>query len=245
MKKIIIFLLITIPIISFTQTSDREWDYSEYWQKSKSWTNQTSYQEKLNECQIPEKLLKEMSTESLVKTCLNFPFLLDVYAFDNIQDGFDRITSKFNGFKELYSRGGAATAILGHYKKIKNEHINKPDLLDEKYKAMPGKFVIELDNLELLLAQNEIIQKLAKSEKLALAKECIQKHDQKCHNTQLYGIDNIQSTVLILGRLLQIENEYVIKDNNLNSDEFIKKGKFTKIGCFTEIMKNARNYISK
>jgi hypothetical protein len=245
MRKFIFFILWAIPLFSFTQTKNNGWNYSEFWEKSKSWTYQTSYEEKLSDCQIPEKLLSEMTTEGLVSTCLNFPFLLDIYAFDNVQEGFDRITSNFNGFIELYKRDKAATVLLEHYRKIKSEHLNNPDLLDIRYKNMRGKFVIDLDNIELLLAQNEILLKLTDNEKILLAKECIQKHDEKCKNNDLFGIDNIHSTVLILGRLLQLEGEYHFKNIELNTTESIKKGKLEKIGSFNEIIENAKIYISK
>ncbi len=245
MKKIIIFFLIVTPVFSYSQTQNKEWNYSEYWERLKSISYQASYDEKLKDCQIPERLLNEMTTEALVKTCLNFPFLLDIYVFENIQEGFDKITANFNGLNELYLRNDAATAFLKIYRKIKNEHISQPHLLDNKYRDKRGKFVIELDYIEFFLAQNQILSKLTESEKLLLAKECIQKHDEKCKNNDLYGIQNIHSTVLILGRLLQLEDEYLFKDDELNTTEFIKKGKLKRIEDFTEIIKNAKNYVSK
>jgi len=186
-----------------------------------------------------------MTTEALVKTCLNFPFLLDIYAFENTQEGFERIISGFNGINELYSRDDVATVLLVLYKKIKNEHFRKPELLNTKYKDRRGKFVIELDYIESFIAQDAVLSKLTKAEKKQLAEECIQKHDEKCKNNDLYGIDNIHSTVLILGRLLQIEDEFNIKDDKLKTTDFIKKGKLEKIGSFNEIMENAKNYVSK
>lgn len=245
MKKIVLLVLFLIPLMSFSQIKDVGWNYSEFWEKSRFWTSETSYEEKLKNCQIPEKILKEMTTKGLVETCLNFPFLLDVYVFDNFQEGFDRITSHFNGVTELYKREDAATILLEYYSKIRKEYLNKPDLLDAKYKNKRGMFVIFLDNIELFLAQNEILSKLTNYEKIELAKECIAKHDEKCKNNDLFGIDNIHSTVLILGRILQLEGEYHLKNNDLNTIEFIRKGKLEKIGNFNEIIENAKIYVSK
>jgi len=69
------------------------------------------------------------------KTCLKFPFLLDVYVFDNVQQGFDRILSNFNGIKELYLRNDAATVLLSYYKKNKSEYLGKPYLIEKKYET--------------------------------------------------------------------------------------------------------------
>lgn len=176
MKKIVLLVLFLIPLMSFSQIKDVGWNYSEFWEKSRFWTSETSYED---------------------------------------------------------------------YSKIRKEYLNKPDLLDAKYKNKRGMFVIFLDNIELFLAQNEILSKLTNYEKIELAKECIAKHDEKCKNNDLFGIENIHSTVLILGRILQLEGEYHLKNNDLNTIEFIRKGKLEKIGNFNEIIENAKIYVSK
>ena len=61
----------------------------------------------------------------------------------------------------------------------------------------------------------------------------------------MYGIENIHSTILILGRLLQQENEYHISDNKLMTTEAIINGKISKTESFNEIIKNARIYASE
>jgi hypothetical protein len=245
MKIYLIIFFSLFHLFTYSQKNDNVWNYQEFWEITKIWDSSTSYENKLSACQIPEKLLHEMSTENLIKTCLKFPFLLDVYVFDNVQQGFDRILSNFNGIKELYLRNDAATVLLSYYKKNKSEYLDKPYLIEKKYEKQRGKFVIELDNLELLLSQYEILEKLTKNERLILAKECIEKHDKKCENNDLYGIENIHSTILILGRLLQQENEYHISDNKLMTTEAIRNGKISKTESFNEIIKNARIYASE
>lgn len=69
------------------------------------------------------------------------------------------------------------------------------------------------------------------------------KFDYQCKNNDLYGIANIHSTVLILGKLLHLENQFHVKDKALDTRESIRKGQLKKIESFTEIMDNAKNYV--
>ncbi|MBR1705817.1 MAG: hypothetical protein IJ721_03390 [Bacteroidales bacterium] len=68
------------------------------------WASFKSYQEKVDVCQIPEDQLAAMATDDLVRLCLDYPLLLDAYAFNSIEEGLTTVLSRFNGFKELVSR---------------------------------------------------------------------------------------------------------------------------------------------
>lgn len=77
-----------------------------------SWTKCKSTDERMKELQIPLILLSEIPTSELVDICLDYPYIIQVVMFNSFQDGFERMTSTFNGFKELFSRKDYAESLI-------------------------------------------------------------------------------------------------------------------------------------
>ncbi len=51
----------------------------------------------------------------MVSTVLDYPLLLDALAFNNVQEGFELVASRFNGLTELIRRPDAGAALLNRY----------------------------------------------------------------------------------------------------------------------------------
>ncbi len=71
--------------------------------KSEEW-NELTRDEKVKMCQIPEDILTSMSSEALLLTILDYPYIGDIVAFSTIEIGFDHICDEFNGFREFIAR---------------------------------------------------------------------------------------------------------------------------------------------
>jgi len=125
------------------------WDYpvkpgTEEWKKF-----QTS-DEMIAVCQIPEDILSHLSTEDLTEICLLYPFMYDIFAFNNINDGLDKIFGDFNGIRELYKRNDVSAYLL----KLYNEKIQNFSYLDGKASyADQGHFIMSISILEALLSK--------------------------------------------------------------------------------------------
>ena len=50
--------------------------------ESEEWLEMSSHSERVNACQVPDSLLKNMSTSALIETISNYPLLVDVLLFD-------------------------------------------------------------------------------------------------------------------------------------------------------------------
>jgi len=83
---------------------------------TEEWKTFQTHNEMLKACQIPERILNNMSTAALVETVLNYPLLLDMMAYNNIQYGFDQVASRFNGLQELLNREDNGTEIKTRYR---------------------------------------------------------------------------------------------------------------------------------
>ncbi|MCI9555335.1 MAG: hypothetical protein HFF53_00140 [Lawsonibacter sp.] len=55
-------------------------------------------------CEVPEEILTHMTTEALLQTVLDYPFLGDMYAFNTMEMGYETVKRRFRGLQELESR---------------------------------------------------------------------------------------------------------------------------------------------
>lgn len=85
------------------------------------WQNFRTHEEKVAALQLPEDLLKSISTEELVEVCMNYPLALDCFAFNSIEYGMQKVISNFNGFAELKSRDNAFNKVLEFYNRKLDE----------------------------------------------------------------------------------------------------------------------------
>lgn len=187
-------------------------DYNFY--ENTSWTNYETYEEKLKACQIPQKVLHEMCTVGLIETCLNYPYWLDVFAFDNAQYGFNRLfRDNFNGVQELFKRNDAGIELLERYKNIDPGGYDDTWTLIEK-----GNLGWSLVHIEMVLAQKEIILKLNDNQKLELLKEALKKYEIKFEHIEVHGIPGLASSAYVLAHLM-IEMHFTPFINALNNNQ--------------------------
>ncbi len=83
--------------------------------ESYEWKNFKTKQEILTVCQIPEEKLKNMTTEALLETVLDYPLITDYLAFNSFEDACNVMCNDFNGFEELLSREDVTTVVLNRY----------------------------------------------------------------------------------------------------------------------------------
>jgi len=107
------------------------------------------------ESQIPETQLKTLNTNELLEKCLSYPYITDVMFAQNIPLMFKYIRQEFNGFHELLGRQNAAEVILNRFLNFDFQKINEYQADYEK-----GLYVFKFCYLNLLLAQDEIIDRL-------------------------------------------------------------------------------------
>ena len=105
--------------------------------------------------QITEEQLKILSTDELLEKCLGYPYIVDVMFAQNIPLMFKYIRQEFNGFNELFERQDAAQVILNRFLNFNFQKVNE---YQESYQR--GLYVFKFCYLNLLLAQEEIINKL-------------------------------------------------------------------------------------
>ena len=138
-----------------TRSEGLAWDYPVK-PGMETWKLFQSNEEMVHACQIPEEIISSLSTEELTDLCLQYPLLYDVFAFNSLNDGLDKLFSDFNGIRELNKRDDASNILINRY----NEKVQSFSFLDGTAQEIgKGVFVISVSALEVLLSRVEIQDK--------------------------------------------------------------------------------------
>jgi len=231
MKKIFLFLLIVLPFFSFAQNEKVTWDYP-IKPGSKEWLAVPDFSKRLELLNIPAPLLKKISTEELVKSCLNYPEFQLIFTRNDLQSGYNFIRSSFNGFVELETRPDAGKELLKVYAGY------KPDGFDLNSTDLEiGNFICEITYIEILIAQTEILKKLNLADSKELMAMCSQKYKVKKDLQKYYGGIGLHTTALILAR--QQDKKLIntkVKHGEQKINAFINSLTFDNIGLLDDIV---------
>lgn len=86
-----------------------------------------SYHEQLEACNMPEDMLADCSTEELADLVLDYPFLVDILAYENSDFAIAHLIDTSNICKEFFSREGSVDVLLNKYDEL---HVDYTGLLN-------------------------------------------------------------------------------------------------------------------
>ncbi|MCK9628928.1 MAG: hypothetical protein M0R37_10090 [Bacteroidales bacterium] len=231
MKKFLLFFLWGIllyscdlkneeKITSQTQLEDGVYTFSQF-SDPNFWKNFHSTTEIQSACQIPEDLLKEMSTDNLVKSCMNYPLFFTYTAYTNELVGISEIINSFNGLKELMSREDGVKKLINLYQKFNIDP--KGNVMCITKAGLPSKLsFLHLGYIELLLSSKEVSNQISNEDVSKLKTTALNLYQKKLENVQSFSMDDIKNSLLLSSRLKLIENSNNVDAAGLN--DFILKG---------------------
>ncbi len=169
-------------------------------------------QEKMEKYQIPETVLKNMSTRALLETVAEYPMNTEFMSYDSYEIAIKEISKKFNGLKELLGRSDLYQTALTMYlsssiPKESNADYDSIDdnnldatitalLADEKNveKVDEDMKIITMDLLlETILVQDKIYENFTEKQKLQVIDQAIKRKKEKA-KSELYTAE--ESTFL-------------------------------------------------
>lgn len=83
------------------------------------WQNYPHVQEKYVACHIPDEIIQELSTEELLELVLDFPLLINIYAYSSYDEGVKEVAKQFNGMAELLKRTDCLSVVSSYYQAYK------------------------------------------------------------------------------------------------------------------------------
>lgn len=139
--------------------------------------------------QIPDNLLKQMTTYGLIETIINYPYSNDfINHAPYLMVGLEGRLNKFNGYIELLSREDSARELIRLYSSI-----NIQSMKDNAWV-----YSLTFIMIELLISNYEILNKMTFLEKSIMISLVIEntKHAEAAYIMPL-------GTLILLGRLLE------------------------------------------
>lgn len=81
---------------------------------SEEWENFTDVEQKRSAVNVGEEVLNMMTTEALVETVITYPFFIDIYAYNSIEEGICHLGTYFKGVDILLNRSDAVDELLSY-----------------------------------------------------------------------------------------------------------------------------------
>ena len=155
-------------------------------------------QERLKVCQIPEPLLKKISTAGLIGTVLNYPFYWAniLTANSGLQQAFSDMAAYFNGIQELLARKDAGSELLLKYRSI-------PPPKKEATDMEIGDYLFYCYSFEILFAQDVIRAGLTEAQLKAMKKELLAKYETR---RELNEAGGLSKEIMKVNNVLPQEN---------------------------------------
>ena len=220
-KYLLIMLLSLVSVCSYSQkVSTTDFTYPLIPGDGK-WEKMNSVEERIAALQIPESILSKISTERLLEICLDYPYLLDVLFYEDFQKGIEALKNDFNGFNELLSRKDIGKYILA---KDKNLPLALDNLKD-KNDVEKGKFSYQCFVLELLLAQDNVIETLSSNDEDELLDITIKNMELKTAHTDIFSNLSTIPSYLLYAKKALIDSNFKFTNAKQKSDviEFVDR----------------------
>lgn len=189
---------------------------------TKEWENLKTEKDRLESLQIPDEVLKNMSTDNLIRTCINYPAFGYFTAFNNTLEGINQTINNFNGLQELFRREDAPSKLLFFYTQMDSVTLDISDKqLNKEFWPIRRCF------FEYLLACDYNLTKMNESSRLQLLIEARKKFNHKVDNKKEFSTFSFEPTLLIMAKVLDMANYEAFK-NEKNKDKEI--GRFLDTG---------------
>ena len=139
---------------------------------SEDWKNLNSHQEMIDACTIPENLIESLSTNELYELVIKYPLLIDMFAYNSENQGFEVIRKYFNGLEALLCREDIVNTLLDAYSNIELSSKNQ-DNFDT---------LCKIQFLELMLTDEDIVNKMSATQKNKLSELAYENYCKKQTN---------------------------------------------------------------
>jgi len=182
---------------------------------TEEWKTLKTVEEQFNAYNIPDEIIKTISTEELVKICLNYPEWGLMNAYNSRSTGFSVLVDLFNGFRELFSRDDAASELLKVYEKL------DPLAVDPGWTDLQqGEFGFEFTKIEMFFNQKVMIDKLDNEGLKSLKKIATEKYQNKKMMPKMYSLWNLSPTAGIFVYIIEKENASLLENRRSEINSF-------------------------
>lgn len=121
---IVMVIILTSAVSIFASNNADEMKFYATTQYDKEWKEFTKKEEMVKSCKIDRNILEKMTTKELVKAVMDYPLLINVFAYDTYKSGLEALEKDSDAFIELLKRHDSGLELSKMFKEIdksKNE----------------------------------------------------------------------------------------------------------------------------
>lgn len=167
-----------------------------------------SVQERHERLQLSDNLLSSMRTEDLIEVCLEYPFAIDFFAFDDFQTGLMALYNEFNGFRELLSRDDLAEPFL----LFLDVNWQKAELMKGRESLAIGRYSLLSVVFKYMLAQDAVINQMSRSQIRRMLDTCIRNNEIELSDTEMWSGVNQEATWYVYIKVIHNMGGFQFKD---------------------------------
>jgi hypothetical protein len=178
------------------------------------WKTFNNMEEMIAACQVPDNILKHLSTENLIITCMNYPLFFTYSAYNNELDGIKILMDHFNGFQELRKRDSAAEQLIDYYSEMNVEAA--------PFDRRANNSILHMGYIELVLASEKIPNVFEAQNVAKLEKDASAKLQEKLSHTDLYSIFSVRKSLVLGVEITLQKNMPIKKESKALLENFVK-----------------------
>lgn len=211
--KILIFNLLSIFTLNlYAQKST--WDYP-IKPGTEKWKSYQNTPDIVKDLQMPDEVLKTISTEELLNVCLNYPFFSTYTASNNPFEGMNKILDSFNGFDEFFNRDDASNILFRFYSNKQVSEINEKEKGIDK-----AGYSFYYCGYELILCNRKIITKFSKEQQTNIVKLIMKRQKEKESYEGFFGFWGKMTSAFVANKYAVLLGKKEVNiDNKANNDK--------------------------
>ena len=193
LMKILIFQLLSIITLN-SYAQNPTWDYP-IKPETEKWKSYQNTPDIVRDLQMPEKVLKSISMEELLKVCLKYPFLNSYIYANNFYEGVSNTIFAFNGFVELLERKDISDVFLKYYEQKQISEVESyPKRLEKTG------FKIHYCAIELIICNDKFMPKFTREQHVKILKLILQKSKEKEKYSDIFGFWGKMTSAFVANR---------------------------------------------
>lgn len=199
------------------------------------WDHIETVKQRIDILQIPESVLATISTAGLLETCLEFPYLIEIFFGNHYQDGFEALLRLLNGFRVLFERSDLTDVLIEKYislsEEVKDVRIQSP--------INQGRFSLRHFVLEFMFVQDAVLNNLNMEQIDALILLTKERTQLKKYYSDIFGSHHALPSSLLYSKIL-VKNNLVTESIKELLVDFIQNPIFIQ----EEIVDYLDNYVN-
>ena len=201
MKKTIVLNLLLLLTLSVSGQKIKEPYAFKITQKSPEWAKISTGAEMVSVCQIPDSIIKSLTTSALAQTCLNYPLFFQHTALNDERKAIKEMINEFNGLRELSLREDGLKELIKLYKGIP---VIKEKYLQSNSDDVPYKTIY----LELILSSDIFMDKASENDLNEIKEAFLNKYTKKLDHQDIHSLYSIRKTLLLGSVVYLKQNQF-------------------------------------